>query len=236
MLINYLKSKFKNKIDSYLILFHSKLDKKNIKLINTKLGENAHIDDNSIISHSIIGNNIKIGSYSYLHNVNYGNFSYNSTRVSIMNSSIGKFCSIAQGVSIGLGKHPVNEFVSTHPSFYSIHKQCGHTFVDKQLFNEMGKTIIGSDVWIGANTIICDDVKIGNGAVIAANSFVNQNVPDYAIVAGIPAKIIRYRFSSDEIDFLLKFKWWEKDIFWLKNNKDLMLDIKLLMDKYNGDY
>ena len=101
---------------------------------------------------------------------------------------------------------------------------------------------IGEHVLIEDGTIlyphvtVYDDVKIGNGAVIAANSFVNQNVPDYAIVAGIPAKIIRYRFSSDEIDFLLKFKWWEKDIFWLKNNKDLMLDIKLLMDKYNGDH
>ena len=99
----------------------------------------------------------------------------------------------------------------------------------------MGKIIIGNDVWIGANAIIADDVKIGNGAVVAANSFVNVDVPDYAIVGGTPAKILKYRFSTEEIEFLLKLKWWEKDIFWLEDNKELMLDVELLMRKYAND-
>lgn len=236
MLIKFFKKKLKYKLDEYLISFHSKIDKTNINLYNTIKGENNIIGNNTKIINTILNNNIKIGNDSYLDNVEYGDFSYNSIRVSIMNCKIGKFCSIAQGVSIGLGKHPLNQFVSTHPSFYSIHKQCGFTFVDQQKFDEMGKTIIGNDVWIGANAIIADDVKIGNGAVVAANSFVNIDVPDYAIVGGTPAKILKYRFSTEEINFLLKLKWWEKDISWLQNNKDLMLDIKLLMDKYNGDY
>jgi len=143
----------------------------------------------------------------------------------MMNCNIGKFCSIAQDVSIGLGKHPLNDFVSTHPSFYSVHKQCGFSFSDTQYFDEMGNVTIGNDVWIGANSIILDDVIIGNGAVIAANSVVTKDVRAYAIVGGTPAKIIKYRFSEEDIVFLEKFKWWDKDHSWLQENFKLMHNI-----------
>ena len=206
------------------------------KVVNNNFEKNINIGERTIIEQSELGSYIKIGSDSYIHNVKYGDFSFNSIRTTIINCEIGKFCSIAQGVSIGLGKHPLNKFVSTHPSFYSTHKQCGFTFVNQQKFDEMGKIIIGNDVWIGANAIIADDVKIGNGAVVAANSFVNVDVPDYAIVGGTPAKILKYRFSTEEIEFLLKLKWWEKDIFWLEDNKELMLDVELLMRKYANDH
>lgn len=211
-------------------------DNSNTSFQNSTKGDNVLIGKNSTIVNSTIGENIKIGEDCYFYNVNYGDFSYNSIRVTLMNCTIGKFCSIAQGVSIGLGKHPINEFVSTHPAFYSPQKQCGYTFSDEQLFNEMGTITIGNDVWIGANAIIADDVKIGNGAVIAANSFINKDVPDFAIVAGTPGKIIRYRFNEDEIKFLLDLKWWDKDIDWLKTNHTLMLDIKTLMKKLNDHH
>lgn len=235
MLINYLKSKLKNKIDDYLHKFHSNFDKKNIKLNNSELGENVFIANNNIITNSVIGNNIKIGSDSNLYNVKYGDFSYNSIRVSMMNCSIGRFCSIAGGVYIGSGKHPVNKYVSTHPIFYSPNKQCGISLTEgKSYFDEMGYVTIGNDVWIGLNCIIADDVKIGNGVIIAANSFVNKDIPDYAIVAGSPAKIIKYRFEEDEIQFLLKFKWWDKDIEWLKDNFKMLHDIKTFIANYSN--
>jgi serine acetyltransferase len=77
------------------------------------------------------------------------------------------------------------------------------------LFDEKKPIHIGHDVWIGARVFIRDGVKIGNGAVVAAGSVVVKDVPDYAIVGGVPAKIIRYRFSEEMIAELLNLKWWE---------------------------
>ena len=202
-----------------------------INHINNEIsGKNVLFGEDCTIINSKFGCNNKIGSYSYLYNVEYGEFTYNSVRTTLINCSIGKFCSIAQNVSVGLGRHPLNEFVSTHPCFYSVHKQCGRTLVDKQHFNEMGFVEIGNDVWLGADSIILDDVKIGNGAVIAANSVVVDNIPAYAIVGGTPAKIIKYRFTVEEIDFLEKFKWWDKSEEWLIEHNDSMRDIKLLQN------
>lgn len=174
----------------------------------------------------------KINHNTYLYKVVYGDYSYSSINVTIMNCKIGKFCSIAQGVCVGLGRHPLTDFVSTHPSFYSTHKQCGFSFSDAQYYDEMGFVSIGNDVWIGANAIILDDIKIGNGAVVAANSVVTKDVPAYAIVGGTPAKIIKYRFSDEDIIFLEKLEWWDKDVKWLQENFKLMHDISNLKKEF----
>lgn len=200
---------------------------------NCNIGKNVIIGNNCEIVNSELRGNSKVGRDSYLYNVNYGEYSYNSIRVTLINCTIGKFCSIAQGVSVGLGMHPINKFVSTHPAFYSIHKQCGISFTQKQKFEETGYVEIGHDVWIGVNSVISDNVRIGNGAVIAANSFVNSNIPDYAIAGGNPAKVIKFRFNEEQIDFLNKLKWWDKDSTWLEDNQELMLDINSLIEKHS---
>lgn len=189
------------------------------------VSDSVLIGKNCTIAESKFGIFNKIGHNTYLYKTSYGDYTYSSINVTIMNCEIGKFCSIAQGVCIGLGRHPLTDFVSTHPSFYSTHKQCGFSFSDAQYYDEMGFVAIGNDVWIGANSIILDDVKIGNGAVIAANSVVNQDVPAYAIVGGTPAKIIKYRFSDEDVNFLENLHWWDKDAEWLKENFKLMHNI-----------
>ena len=75
-----------------------------------------------------------------------------------------------------------------------------------------GECVIGNDVWIGVDSIIRRGVKIGNGAVVGANSFVNHDVPDFAIVAGNPARLIRYRFDEEMQAEISASKWWEKDL------------------------
>jgi acetyltransferase-like isoleucine patch superfamily enzyme len=187
--------------------------------------EGVLIGKNCTIYKSEFGDYNKINDNTYLYKVTYGDFTYSAMNVTMMNCTIGKFCSIAQGVCIGLGKHPLTDFVSTHPSFYSTNKQCGFSFSDAQYYDEMGFVSIGNDVWIGANSIILDDVKIGDGAIIAANSVVTKDVPAYAVIGGTPAKIIKYRFSDEDILFLENFKWWNKDFSWLQENFKLMHDI-----------
>jgi len=119
--------------------------------------------------------------------------------------SIGAFCSIAAGVSVAEGQHPTN-YITTSPIAYNPDFKMAKEF--KQELQAV-KLVIGNDVWIGANAILFSGIKIGNGAIIGAGAVVNKDVPDYAIVAGVPAKIIRYRFNNDVIDSIKQSKWWE---------------------------
>lgn len=170
--------------------------------------------------------NCTFGHYNTLYdNINLNNvilddFTYIASNTAIINTVIGKYCSIGPDCKIGLGKHPSKVFVSTHPIFFSTIKQAQITFSDKDYFEEFENIIIGNDVWIGANALIIDGVKISDGAIIAAGSVVTKDVPPYAIVGGVPAKIIKYRFEQKQIEKLLEIKWWDWDI------KDLQTDYK----------
>jgi acetyltransferase-like isoleucine patch superfamily enzyme len=122
-------------------------------------------------------------------------------------ASIGNFCSIAYGVKIGLGNHPVS-WVSTHP--FAFDSKYGFVKNSKNFEGQvLDPCVIGHDVWIGANAVILAGVKIGNGAIIGANSLVNKDVEPYSIVAGSPARHIRYRFDEKTIAALQQTAWWE---------------------------
>lgn len=175
-----------------------------------------------------------IYSWVSLSQVSLGDFTYIGKECSISNCSIGKYCSVGPGVKIGLGTHPTNSFVSTHPIFYSTRKQAQISFVQKELFCEIKKIVIGNDVWVGANTVIVDGVKIGDGAIIGAGSVITNDVEPFAIVGGVPGKLIRKRFSDNEIKFLLELKWWNKSIEWIKKNKDYFINIEFLVRNYSN--
>lgn len=161
----------------------------------------------------------RIGMNVYISRTHLGFGSYISRNSNIISAKIGRFTCIGPNVRTTSGTHPLN-FVSMHPAFFSVRGQAGFTFVNKQKFNEnMDReyhTIIGSDVWIGDSALIMEGVHIGDGAVIASGAVVTKNVPPYAVVGGVPAKIIRYRFDDDKIGFLTDFKWWDKDVSWIE--------------------
>ena len=137
-------------------------------------------------------------------------------------TSVGKYCSIADGVALGTTCHPIHR-LSTHPFTYFRDEE--HMFgeimppKDKIVPYQTTKPIsIGNDVWIGRSAIILDGVSVGDGAVIGAGAVVTKDVPPYAIVGGVPAKIIKYRFDDHTIKRLLDSRWWDYPQDFIANN------------------
>ena len=160
-----------------------------------------------------------LGHYVELSNTHIDNFTYIGKATIINNAKIGKYCSIAPRCKIGLGMHP-SDFVSTHSLFFSTTTHNEVVLLNTDKFLEFKEIKIGHDVWIGESAIVQDGVEIGNGAIIGSGAVVTKDVPPYAVVGGVPAKVIKYRFNSENINFLLSFCWWDKDLEWLKQNAE----------------
>jgi acetyltransferase-like isoleucine patch superfamily enzyme len=193
-----------------------------------------------------VNRNVSFEGGNYIYNntqfidstLGYGSYIANNSI--IRSTKIGRFCAIGDNVRTGLGLHPTQEFVSIHPAFFSINKQAGFTFANKQLFkehkyvdeDEMYFVVIGNDVWIGNDVNIMDGVKVGDGAILAAGAIVTQNIEPYAIYGGVPAKLIKYRFDEETRKFLLSFRWWDKKIEWLEDNWSRFNDINAFASKF----
>lgn len=186
--------------------------------------ENTEFEGNNFIRENVKIINSKIGFGTYI-----------AQNSKLYNCSIGKYCAI--GFESMIGAHPVHKIASIHPALYSTKNGCGFTYTKKDSFQEYVyadeknkfSIVIGNDVWVTAgSTKIIQNIKIGDGAIVMLDAVVTKDVPPYAIVAGIPAKIIGYRFEPDEIDFLLKLKWWNRSEEWIRNHADYFEDIKLL--------
>jgi acetyltransferase-like isoleucine patch superfamily enzyme len=156
---------------------------------------------------------------------------------SYLEGRIGRFTSIAPHVHSNYGRHPISEpFATTCPTFFSLLKQNGGTFATSQCYDEFVfadkekkyPLIIGNDCWIGQGVFIVGGITIGDGAVVLAHAVVTEDVPPYAIVGGVPAKILKYRYDEETMKFLLDLKWWNKDIPWLKRNADLLCNMDKL--------
>ena len=131
---------------------------------------------------------------------------------------IGKFCSLAKGITIfGGGEHIISR-ATTFP-FLRIFAESPQRLVDSK---NKGTTIVGNDVWIGFGATIISGVKIGNGAVIGAKSVVAKDIPDYAVAVGNPAEVIRYRFQPQTIERLTKLSWWNWELAKILVNLDLL--------------
>ena len=178
---------------------------------------------------------IRINKNACVNDSQIGAYTYIGDNTELPNAIIGRFCSIASNVKVVTATHPVSVFVSTSPVFHSTKKQCGDSFVEEDSFNQQKlidsrSVIIGNDVWIGTNALLIGGISIGDGAVIAAGAVVTKDVPPYAIVGGVPAKIIRYRFNQHKREWLTQDKWWEKTEDWLRNNAQLFSNIDIYIE------
>lgn len=192
----------------------------NGELSNSFAGECTIIGDNSRVRHCRLGHHVRIDRNNLLMNVDMGDYSYTGPFDMLFHIRIGKFTSISYGVTIGAPEHNY-KLLSTHPfiydSYYEVFDKSEVARNDK--FDK--ETEIGNDVWIGCNSTILRGVHIGDGAVVGANSLVNRDVPPYAVVAGCPAKIIKYRFPKETINKLLAIKWWNWSIEKIRSKKTL---------------
>lgn len=201
---------------------------------NLEIGKNAYVNESSFEGYNLICDNC------YIDNCRIGLLSYAGNKTELSHTKVGRYCSIGPEVKIVAGNHPTREYVSTHPTFYSKHKFVGMGFSDEEIFEEYSYTDeqkkywveIGNDVWIGAGATIINGCKIGDGAIVAAGAVVTKDVPPYTIVGGVPAKPIRTRFTEEQIKFLLAFKWWDRDVTWMKENVNHFRDINQFIEAW----
>lgn len=181
-------------------------------------------------AHCALSHKARVVAPFYLHHVELRSYSYIARNSNITNCIIGKFCSIGPNFCCGLGIHPLDG-ISTSPMFYSANRQNGFSFCKENKVVESCQTRIGNDVFIGANVTVLDGVYIGDGAVIGAGAVVTKDVPPYAVVAGVPATVIKYRFDEKTIRDLLAKKWWDGDEECLKKVEEFFFSPREFLDK-----
>lgn len=223
---------FSNRIKSYLKMWKTKRRKAVVFRRASYADLTTSFEGHNILSRS-----------SYLFHSEIAKYSYIGEDSELTHVRIGRYTCIGPNVMNIVGEHPTKSFVSIHPVFFSTLKQIGFTYVENQKFKEIYYAdelerwinIIGNDVWIGARVLILNGVTIGDGAIVAAGAVVTKDVPPYAIVGGVPAKIIRYRFDPDDIEFLETLKWWDKDDDWVKEHAEYFDDIHILRKQVEAE-
>lgn len=214
--------------EQYLVYKYKQGNKKKGVLFakESKVSRDNFFEGNNYVGGEISGCNFGYGSYVHKDSV-------------IRNAKIGRFCAIGENVNVRLFQHPLN-MVSISPCFYR-KKHTLKTFVDENYFDDLNcdengySVVIGNDVWIGQGVSIKSGVTIGDGAVIGAGSVVTKDVEPYAVVGGVPAKLIRYRFSEKQIQELMQIKWWEKDYKWFEENGNLFNDIDKFIESFGQE-
>ena len=184
-----------------------------VDLMNVECGEYVNFAHHAQISNSCIGARTSVGRYT-----------------KIQHAEIGKFCSISWDVTIGAVGHPLQS-ISTHA--FSYRKNFG--LCTEDIFLKHEHVVIGNDVWIGCGVIIMPGVHIGSGAVLGAGAVVTHDVAPYEVVAGVPARHVKWRFEPKIRDVLLKVRWWDwsdekiiKNIELFRPTQDITIDVSIL--------
>jgi chloramphenicol O-acetyltransferase type B len=166
-----------------------------------------------------------------------GAYTYGIPKVSIHNNGviIGKFCSIADDVIIVSDNHS-HKKVANYPLDWWVGKFGKDTVGQKEICVEQRKispVIIGNDVWIGAGAIILPEVKIGDGAIVGAGAVVTRDIPPYGVAVGVPARLLKYQFTHEQIQRLLEIAWWNWDIEKIAANVSIFYgDIDAFIKKF----
>ncbi|QGH36708.1 acetyltransferase [Gracilibacillus salitolerans] len=175
-----------------------------------RLTKNPAVHHTATVTDSTLGDWTDIGPDSKVIESQIGEYSYTAGDAQIIYATIGKFCSIASHVRINPGNHPTWRVTQHHATYrmarYGFSDEDDHEFFD---WRRSHPVHIGHDVWIGHNAVIMPGVTVGNGAVIGTGAIVTKDVDPYTMVAGVPAKWIKDRFSAEEAAQLQEIAWWD---------------------------
>jgi phosphonate metabolism protein (transferase hexapeptide repeat family) len=178
--------------------------------INAPRDGTPRVHSSSILRDCVLGHFTDVAERCLLAETKLGDYSYIERHVEVIYSDIGKFCAIAADVRINALSHPTDR-ISQHKITYRPNEYFLFAKVDKD-FREARKearVIIGHDVWIGHGAIIMPGILVGHGAVIAAGAVVTKDVEPYSIVAGVPAKRIKWRFKKSTRTKIINLMWWD---------------------------
>ena len=203
------------------------------KKVEKRLAEEPNLDESCTIIDSKLGKYVELGKYTSLRESEFDDYSYAGEKVSIVWSSIGKFCAIANGVRINPGNHPTWRVTQHHSTYrrvrYDLDLKDDADFFD---WRKSHWCSVGHDTWIGTRSIIMAGVKIGIGAVIGAGSVITKDVGNYEVVAGRPARLIKKRFSQETINGIMSTSWWNWSSEKLKESISDLMDINKFLEKH----
>lgn len=200
------------------------------------LTEAPEIDPTSVVRNSDFGRYTYLGPHSTVADVELGDYGYAMGGNQIAHATIGKFANLATGVRVNPSNHPWWRATLHHFTYRSASHGL-HLPDDHEIFAWRAKdrVVIGPDVWIGHNAIVMPGVKIGTGAAIGSGAVVTKDVPPYAIVVGVPARVLRFRADERTIETLMRIAWWD----WPHKRIDAALedfralDIAAFAEKYD---
>lgn len=200
-----------------------------------KLGEDPFIHEDCEITESHFGRYVEIGKGSRIAFTTIGDYSYCDRYADIANAEVGKFANIASFTRIGPTDHPMQR-TSLHHFLYRSPDYWDNAGIDADFFAHRRSRVarIGHDTWIGHNAVIRPEVTVGHGAVVAAGAVVTKDVAPYTIVAGVPARPLRRRFSQEIADRLIALGWWDWHHDLLRDRLDDFrhLEIEAFLEKY----
>lgn len=200
------------------------------------LSAQPNVEEDVLLNNVQLGRYTEIKAHSILEETRMGDYSYCAGYNQIYAAEIGKFCSIASFVRINPGNHPCYSRAAQHHFTYR-RSLFGFGEDDERFFQErMNKVVtLGHDVWLGHNVTVMPGVTIGNGAVVGSAAVVTQDVEPYSVVAGVPARKIRMRFSDRVIRGIESTRWWDWDHDTIRERLADFNDIQGFIAKYGED-
>lgn len=174
-----------------------------------RLGHEPSIHPTAQVRDSTFGAYCEVGARTKVAECHFGDYSYIVADADIIYATVGKFCSIAAHTRINPGNHPLERVALNHFTYRSAAYGLGADDADFFQWRRDHHVTLGNDVWIGHGAILLPGVNVGNGAAIGAGAVVTKDVPPYAIVVGVPGRILRFRFAPEIIAALDRIAWWD---------------------------